>query len=140
MSHFKKKLCLASAKHFELNSGIFKALKIFLNFLPNWLFYKFSEDTKRINLVHIYDFWVKSNKDSQLRTKDNFKEIYLASCDEEMAAKWDTSGRKWVVFSFWIIICTFFLLFTTCLIKNDWGKRDGLVQFIYCGCIQIINK
>ena len=35
-----------------------------------------------------------SNKDSQLRTKDNFKEIYLASCDEEMAAKLDTSGEK----------------------------------------------
>ena len=48
------------------------------------LFYKFS----------YYEFWMKSNKDSQLRTKDNFKEIYLASCDEEMAAKLDTFGRK----------------------------------------------
>ena len=42
---------------------------------------------------------MNSNKDSQLRTKDNFKEIYLASCDEEMVAKLDTSGRKYVVVS-----------------------------------------
>ena len=115
MANFTKKLYLASAKHFELNSGIFKALKNFLNFLPKWFFYKFS----------YYDFWMKSNKDSQLRTKDNFKEIYLASCDEEMAAKLDTSGRKWVVFLSvfeFLFAIPFFLLFTTCLTKNDWGK------------------
>ena len=43
MTHFNKKLYLASAKHFELNSSIFKALKIFLNFLPKLFFYKFWE-------------------------------------------------------------------------------------------------
>ena len=41
---------------------------------------------------------MKSNKDSKLRTKDNFMEIYLASCDEEMVAKLNTSGRKYVSF------------------------------------------
>ena len=40
MTHFNKKIYLASAKHFELNSGIFKALKNFLNFLPKWFFTK----------------------------------------------------------------------------------------------------
>ena len=57
---------------------------------------------------------MKSNKDSQLRTKDNFKEIYLASCDEEMAAKLNTSGRNWVVFLLVfdtllsLVLCVFF--------------------------------
>ena len=59
---------------------------------------------------------MKSNKDSQLRTKDNFKEIYLASCDEEMAAKLDTFGRKWVVFLSvfeFLFAIPIFLLFDT---------------------------
>ena len=66
---------------------------------------------------------MKSNKDSQLRTKDNFKEIYLASCDEEMAAKLDTSGRKWVVFLSvfeFLFAIPFFLLFTTCFLDKEW--------------------
>ena len=74
---------------------------------------------------------MKSNKDSQLRTKDNFKEIYLASCDEEMAAKLDTFGRKWVVFLSvfeFLSAIPIFLLFTTSLTKNDWGKLSIIKQ------------
>ena len=66
---------------------------------------------------------MKSNKDSQLRTKDIFKEIYLASCDEEMAAKLDTFGRKWVVFLSvfeFLFAIPFFFLFTACFLDKEW--------------------
>ena len=60
MSHFNKKLYLASAKHFELNSGIFKALKIFFEFPAKMAFLQVQEFEKYVKNAYMH--WLQNFK------------------------------------------------------------------------------